>query len=214
MYMTGRFVKSLAINNLESQVQMLTSQLQRFDQVAKFSAERLMDVFLSMNPKGSNAIRPDIEVCDRFTAMTGGSVATIFKKEGDDFRRIATSLTKEDGTRAVGTFLGKNHPGYRYLIVGEPYVGKANLFGKEYMTKYVPVKSETGEVTGILFIGFHITNILNDLLSDLAKFKIGEKGFVNVYDVTKEEPRLLVGREIPKKRFNNNDKKRKRANRV
>jgi len=99
-------------------------------------------LFESMNPSGEKAIKPDFKVCDRFTAITKGSVATIFRREGDDFLRIATSLKKEDGSRAVGTFLGKTHPGYAYLMRGEPYVGKATLFGKEYITKYTPIKNE------------------------------------------------------------------------
>ena len=46
---------------------------------------------------------------DRFTA-TLGSVATIFVRQGDAFYRIATSLKREDGQRAVGTALGNAHP--------------------------------------------------------------------------------------------------------
>jgi len=44
----------------------------------------------------SKSFKPDISIPDKITAMTGGSVATTFKKEGDDFLRITTSLKKED----------------------------------------------------------------------------------------------------------------------
>jgi hypothetical protein len=36
--------------------------------------------------------------------MTGG-VATLFVRSGEDFVRISTSLTKQDGSRAIGTAL-------------------------------------------------------------------------------------------------------------
>ena len=83
----------------------------------------------------------DFSTVDRFTKITG-AVATVFAKKGDDFVRITTSLKKEDGkTRAVGTMLGKAHPGYAKLLNGEEYTGKASLFGRDYMTKYVPIKN-------------------------------------------------------------------------
>ena len=43
---------------------------------------------------------------EAFTDLTG-AVATIFAVSGDDFDRVSTSLKKEDGSRAMGTFLGK-----------------------------------------------------------------------------------------------------------
>lgn len=48
---------------------------------------------------------------EAFTDLTG-AVATVFAASGDDFVRISTSLKKEDGSRAMGTFLGKKSPAY------------------------------------------------------------------------------------------------------
>ena len=72
---------------------------------------------------------------DQFTQFTGG-VATVFGRKGDDFLRITTSLKKENGDRALGTPLGKSHPAYAGLMQDRPYVGRATLFGKPYMTRY------------------------------------------------------------------------------
>ncbi len=154
-----------------------------------------MNIFMSLGPSISN---PTNDVCDRFTAITGGSVATIFKREGEDFLRVATSLKKEDGTRAVGTTLDRNHPAYQGLLRGETYVGKATLFGKEYMTKYVPVKDSSGAVVGVFFIGFDITLVINEFKNYLGSLKIGERGFVSVYDVAKGEPKLIAGKDLGK----------------
>jgi methyl-accepting chemotaxis protein-2 (aspartate sensor receptor) len=45
---------------------------------------------------------------------------------------------------AVGTTLDRTHPAYKLLLKGETYVGKATLFGKDYMTKYIHVKDSSG----------------------------------------------------------------------
>ena len=39
---------------------------------------------------------------------------------------------------------GKAHPAYAAMLDGRHYLGKARLFGKDYMTKYVPVKDPAG----------------------------------------------------------------------
>ncbi len=112
---------------------------------------------------------------DRFANLTGGT-ATVFVREGDDFIRITTSLKKPDGKRALATYLGKNHPGYQALLSGEEYEGYANLFGKDYMTVYRPIKSTTGEVIGIMYIGFDITQSLSQIRSVVNKLQLEETG--------------------------------------
>ncbi|WP_353684815.1 methyl-accepting chemotaxis protein [Thermodesulfovibrio sp. 3907-1M] len=141
-----------------------------------------MKIFQTMLPQGAASIKPDNSIPDKFTALTGGSVATIFKREGNDFLRIATSLKKEDGTRAVGTTLDRNHPAYQLLLKGETYIGKATLFGKDYMTKYVPVKDNTGNVVGVLFIGFDITKTMKHLKDFIRSVKVGKTGYMYVID--------------------------------
>lgn len=101
-------IENYSIETLKRDVYLLKGQIATFDETSKDTAEKFMKIFLSM----VTGIKPDNSVCDRFTALTGGSVATIFEKRGDDFLRIATSLKKEDGTRAVGTTLDRAHPAY------------------------------------------------------------------------------------------------------
>jgi methyl-accepting chemotaxis protein len=82
-----------------------------------------------------------------------GDTATIFVKDGDDFKRIATNVKKPDGTRAVGTTLGKDSAAYASIIKGDSYAGDASILGKPYLTSYVPLKGSEGNVIGILYIG-------------------------------------------------------------
>jgi methyl-accepting chemotaxis protein len=171
-------IEAYNIEALKREVNLVKEQIAVFDETAKDSAEKFMKIFQSM-VKG---IKPDNEVCDRFTAMTGGSVATIFEKKGEDFLGIATSLKKEDGSRALGTTLDRNHPAYPLLLKGETYIGKATLFGKDYMTKYVPVKDGSGNVIGVYFIGFDITKTIKQLKDFIRSIKVGKTGYMYVLD--------------------------------
>jgi methyl-accepting chemotaxis protein len=112
---------------------------------------------------------------DRYSKLTGGN-ATVFVRDGDDFMRIATSLKKADGKRALGTYLGKNHPGYSILLQGKIYEGYARLFGKDYMTVYRPIKNKAGAVIGILYIGFNISDSLAQLRSATNSLRLEETG--------------------------------------
>lgn len=113
---------------------------------------------------------------DEFTRMTGGS-ATIFMRYGDDFLRVSTSLRKANNERAFGTLLGKKHPGYKILMRGDTYMGPAYLFGRHYMTKYIPFKDKAGQVAGILYVGFNYTKAMKALKEKLTTIKFGETGY-------------------------------------
>ena len=118
---------------------------------------------------------------DRFTAATGG-VATIFVRAGKDFLRISTSLKKEDGSRAMGTLLDRQGPAFAKVSEGKPYVGRATLFGKTYMTKYEPVLAD-GQVVGLLFIGFDMSDLLKSLAQAMQAQALFERGAVYAIDL-------------------------------
>jgi methyl-accepting chemotaxis protein len=118
----------------------------------------------------------NFDAVDDFTEKTG-AVATIFVKTKDDFLRVSTSLKKEDGSRAIGTYLGKNSPAYEIVLSGKTYVGTAKLFGQDYMTRYSPIFNEENSVVGILFIGYNFTEGLKDLKQTLKSIKLGENGY-------------------------------------
>lgn len=113
---------------------------------------------------------------DRYSNLTGGT-ATVFVRDGDDFTRISTSLKKADGKRALGTNLGKSHPGYNALINGREYEGYAKLFGKDYMTVYRPIIGPQGDVIGILYIGFDISQSLSELKRSMNQLTLEESGY-------------------------------------
>lgn len=124
---------------------------------------------------GNEQINASRSKVDRFSKLTGG-VATIFVRDQDDFTRISTSLKKADGKRAIGTNLGTTHPGYQKLINGEEYEGYAKLFGRDFMTIYRPIKDISDQVIGILFIGFDVTESLQQIQQTMKKMTLEESG--------------------------------------
>jgi len=89
-----------------------------------------------------------------------GIAATLFVLDGDDYRRISTSIVDKSGKRAVDTFLGKGSAAYPLIQSGKSYSGEAVILGNNYLTEYKPVFAANGkDVIGILFIGNEMTEI-------------------------------------------------------
>ena len=102
--------------------------------------------------KDGNPIAGKYEMVDAILNDLGDT-ATLFVKEGDDFKRVATNVKKGDGSRAVGTMLDRGGAAYGEVLKGNHYIGKANILGKPYLTSYAPLKGDNGDITGIFYIG-------------------------------------------------------------
>jgi len=133
---------------------------------------------LTLNGSVQNMNEAKVE---EFSNLYSGSVATIFVRKGNDFARITTSLKKEDGSRAIGTMLGENHPAHKKLMAGEVYHGIAKLFGSWYMTKYTPLK-QGNEIIGALFVGTNINKDVDQLVKAVQRIKVGSTGYAYVLD--------------------------------
>lgn len=162
-------------NVLYSVLEKSFGRYNQFNQVATMNVP-VAGIDVPAMISGPTILNNDFTTVDDFTAGSG-AVATVFAKVGDDFLRITTSLRKENGDRAMGTFLGKNSPAYAPIMRGETYVGIARLFGKDYMTRYSPIYNPNKELIGILFIGYNFTDAFQSLKQSLKEIKIGEKGY-------------------------------------
>jgi len=192
---------------IKKEISLLVENIETFNNVAKTGADRMGNVFINMlgNIKINNndkikigklntpiltidekIINLDFSIVDEFSKITKGFVATIFVRKDDDFIRISTSLKKQDGNRAIGTKLNKKHPGYEKIIQGKEYLGKAVLFGKSYMTKYIPIKDINNNVIAIAFIGSDITDDLEKLLTTISSKKIGKTGYYYILNSKKD----------------------------
>lgn len=189
--------------HLTSEARLLVAQLQTFHSSLRASTQRLAGLFEERFAAGlmldtqqhtlvagqytpillskGEVLNNQFAEVDDFARMTAG-VATVFARQGDDFVRVTTSLTTEDGSRALGTLLGQMHPAYRPLLAGKSYVGRAELFGRLYMTQYTPVKDQTGAVIAVLFVGFDYTDAQAEQLASLAQFRIGHSGSLAILD--------------------------------
>jgi methyl-accepting chemotaxis protein len=188
--------------HLGSEARLLSDQQQTFLGTLKVSTQRLANLFErrfdgGLSPSSDRtvvagtdtpvllykgaALNNDFTQVDDFTRLTGGT-ATIFVRDGDDFIRITTSLKKQDGSRAIGTRLDRKHPGYAGLLQGQTYVGRAQLFGRSYMTQYSPVRDAQGHIIAVLYVGFDYTDAQAQQLAQLTQLRIGETGSLALLD--------------------------------
>ena len=130
---------------------------------------------------GGSALSSNPAALDPFTESTGAA-ATVFVRSGDEFVRISTTLKNQQGERVLGTVLGKDHPAYRKLLDGKTYIGRAQLFGKDYMTKYTPVAGKDGRVAAVLFVGMDLTGTLTQLFEMIKNTRFGQGGYAYVAD--------------------------------
>ncbi|MEY2683742.1 MAG: hypothetical protein RJA09_886, partial [Pseudomonadota bacterium] len=150
-----------------------------FDTVPGTGADGQPQTQLRLNGQVLNG---QFDLVDRYTQETDGTVATLFARQGDDFLRVTTSLKRQDGQRAFGTLLGKNHPAYTPLMAGQSYLGRATLFGREYMTVYEPVV-QGGQTIAILFIGTDISPTLAKVYGNMQKMQVAQSGRVYAVDI-------------------------------
>ncbi len=83
---------------------------------------------------------------DSMKALTGAET-TVFL--GDE--RLSTTVTKPDGTRAVGTKADEKVS--EQVLSGTPYEGKTKILDKEAYVKYIPLDDADGNTIGMLFVG-------------------------------------------------------------
>ncbi|MGY4491729.1 methyl-accepting chemotaxis protein [Pseudomonas sp. TE3610] len=189
--------------HLASEARLLADQLSTFHGTLRDSTQRLSGLFEKRFSSGltldssapvtvagvptpalllnGKPLNNDFREVDDFRQMTAG-VATVFVRKGDDFVRISTSLTKQDGSRAIGTLLDHQHPAYSRLLAGQNYVGRAVLFDRSYMTQYTPVSDRNGQVIAVLFVGFDYTDAQNAQFDNLRRFRIGQTGSLALLD--------------------------------
>lgn len=221
----GGYIKSETQNKIDSNIHNLEQTVRIYNSSLEDTAAKLFAIFESgfgsfyVNPDekikvngvdtpllsaGGYTLNNNFAKVESFTDLTG-AVATVFALSGDDFVRVSTSLKKEDGSRAMGTFLGKKSPAYESIMNKKQYVGNARLFGKDYITVYAPIIEED-KVIGILFIGYNFTDGLKTLKNEINKMKIGENGFFyalntksEAYDIHPKNDGAKVTHEIDKK---------------
>ncbi len=101
------------------------------------------------------------EIVDAVSQLSHG-VATIFV--GDT--RVATSIRKPDGSRAVGTKLARSPAWEAVIGRGETFRGEVAILDRPYLTIYEPFRTADGQQIGILFVGLpsaQATQVMTDI---------------------------------------------------
>ena len=140
---------------------------------------------------GGSDMAYNYELVDRITEMCGGTVTLFQRIEGPNgLLRISTSVKRNDGSRAVGTYIPENSPVYQSIMRGEEYHGAAYVVNNWYITAYRPIKAG-GIIIGAVFVGVKQSE-LDILRGSIIANRIGERGFASVIDNHKNSRGLLV----------------------
>ena len=87
------------------------------------------------------------DLTDKMKEIFGGE-ATIFR--GDV--RVATTVKKDDGSRAIGTHL-QGPAREAVMDRASTYIGEAKILGTPHFASYLPIQDSNGKVIGALFVG-------------------------------------------------------------
>jgi methyl-accepting chemotaxis protein len=119
-----------------------------------------------------------VPLVDEIQLMTGDT-ATIFQRmnERGDFLRIATSVRKTDGQRAIGTFIPAESTVAQTLLRNDTYIGRAFVVNQYYSTAYSPLLDNRGKIIGALYVGVPEASASLPMRQNLMRTVIGETGY-------------------------------------
>ena len=108
---------------------------------------------------GTTKMYNNFTLVDEIVKEVGGT-ATIFVKSGADYVRVATNVKKDDGSRAIGTFLDPKGKVIEFINMNEAFYGDATILGKPYLTGYEPIHDARNNVIGIYYFGYMVSSSL------------------------------------------------------
>jgi len=118
-----------------------------------------------------------------------GTTCTVFQKmnQNGDMLRVATNVIKENGQRAIGTYIpskntdGSDNPVISTVKRGETYIGRAYVVNGWYITAYKPMYDSNNDLVGMLYVGIpqESTTTLRKVIMDMT---IAKTGYAYVLD--------------------------------
>jgi len=117
-----------------------------------------------------------------------GCTCTIFQLIPEGLLRVSTNVKTKEGVRAVGTYIPSDSPVYKTVLNGETYKGRAFVVTDWYLTAYEPIKDDTGNIIGVLYVGIKENPFQEELLNTLSKIKIGKTGYIYIMDGSQDDP--------------------------
>lgn len=132
---------------------------------------------------GSSQIAFSYNLVDKIQTLSGSS-ATIFQVIPQGILRVSTNVLKEDGNRAVGTYIPSDSPVYKAVMAGETYYGRAMVVGNWNLAAYEPIKDNSGKIIGVLFVGVPEKTFVDRIKASLIDITIGKTGYVFILNDT------------------------------
>lgn len=117
---------------------------------------------------------------DQVKSSMGGT-ATLFVKRDGDFVRVTTNVMKDDGSRAVGTFLDPKGKAIASIKEGKAFYGQVDILGKPFVTGYEPMYDKDNKIVGVWYVGYPVATF-TQLGETIARTKILDEGFIALMD--------------------------------
>jgi methyl-accepting chemotaxis protein len=126
-----------------------------------------------------------VPIVDDVQEMTGVH-CSIFQKMNDsgDMLRIATNVQRENGKRAIETYIpainpdGKHNAIVQSILAGISYRGITYEYHTRYLSIYQPIYNDSGTLLGAFFVGVPEKN--KTLYASIEKTKVGQNGYAFV----------------------------------
>ena len=101
-------------------------------------------------------------------------LATIYKKQGDDFVIVSTNILNDNGSRPEGEILDRESDAYKAMINDEDrYVGSQIIFDKSYKTAYQPIYDSGNNVIGVYSVAVETEKAYDIVKDALSQIKFG-----------------------------------------
>jgi methyl-accepting chemotaxis protein len=132
--------------------------------------------------------RANVLVVDQVRDLVGVT-CTVFQRmnASGDMLRVATNVIKNDGTRAISTYIpsiqpdGKRNPVIATVLNGETFVGKAYVVDAQYITAYEAIRDAGNNIIGMLYVGIPLERV-ESLRQTILNIVVGKTGYVWVLD--------------------------------
>jgi methyl-accepting chemotaxis protein len=86
-----------------------------------------------------------------------------------------------EGQRAVGTYIPTESPVYRSIAQGQTARGRFFVVDAYYITIYIPLRDNTGEVVGVIYAGVKEAN-LDSLRQKIQSIHLQDSGYISIFN--------------------------------
>ncbi|MDR0511971.1 MAG: methyl-accepting chemotaxis protein [Treponema sp.] len=130
--------------------------------------------------RNGNSITNDFRVADEISRAVNTQVS-ISVRDGNDFRRVSTTLLNQAGGRDIGTLLTADSEALQPLLRGEFFRERTHIHGIEHFAYYRPIFAEnTRDVIGYIAVLTEMHTIY-ELISDSISSQIVQAGIMTTF---------------------------------